>query len=85
MKKSGRIKIEGVQDTIATKPKKGRPFKYPFSALKVGQTFWVPDKDNYVALYVAVWRRNRASKDQEFVLAKGNRGDRPGFRVQRIK
>jgi len=80
-----KIKIEGVSDIFATKVKKGRPYKYPFLALKVGQTFWVPDKGNYVALYVAVWRRNRASKDQEFVLAKGGRNGRPGFRVQRIK
>jgi hypothetical protein len=85
MKKSGRIKIEGVQDVIATKPKKGRPFKYPFNALKVGQTFWVPDKNNYVALYVAVWRRNRVSKDQGFVLSRGDRNGRTGFRIQRIR
>jgi hypothetical protein len=85
MKKSGRIKIEGVQDIIATRPKKGRPFKYPFAALKVGQTFWVPDKKNYVALYVAVWRRNRVSKDQEFVLSRGDRNGRAGFRIQRTR
>ncbi len=80
-----KIKVEGVSDVFATKAKRGRPYKYPFLALQVGQTFWVPDKDNYVALYVAVWRRNRASKDREFVLARGDRGGRPGFRVQRTK
>lgn len=80
-----KIKIESVSDILATKVKKGRPFKYPFLALQVGQTFWVPDKDNYVALYVAVWRRNRASKDQEFRLFKGDRNGRPGFRIQRTK
>lgn len=80
-----KIKVEGVSDVFATKVKRGRPFKYPFAALKVGQTFWVPDKDNYVALYVAVWRRNRASKDQKFVLVKGDRNGKPGFRVQRTK
>ena len=85
MKKSGQIKIEGVQDTIATKPNLGRPFLYPFAALKVGQTFWVPDKNNHAALYVAVWRRNRVSKDQEFVLSRGDRNGRAGFRIQRTK
>ena len=80
-----KIKVEDVSDVLATKAKRGRPYKYPFAALKVGQTFWVPDKSNYVALYVAVWRRNRASKDQEFVLTRGDRGGSSGFRVQRIK
>lgn len=83
MKKA--IQIEEVRPIIQSNSKLGRPFKYPFAALKVGQTFWVPDKKNYVALYVAVWRRNRVSKDQEFVLSRGDRNGRAGFRIQRTR
>ena len=85
MKKVGRIKVEGVQAIITTSVKKGRPAKYPFDALKVGQTFWVPDNGGYTAIYVAVWRHNKVRTDQTFALMKGDRNGKPGFRVQRTK
>jgi hypothetical protein len=78
------IKVEGIQPIIAPNVKKGRPCTYPFAALKVGQTFWVPGKVNYTALYVAVWRRNRVNAEQQFVLTKGVKDGKSGFRVQRV-
>jgi hypothetical protein len=85
MKKAKSIQIEGVQPIIVSAPKQGRPYKYPFDALQVGQAFWVPDKEDYVNIYVAVWRRNKANKNQKFVLSKGDKNGKPGFRVQRTE
>lgn len=80
------VQIEGVQPIIKTRAKPGRPCKYPFDALKVGQTFWVTAAARpYVNLYVAVWRRNHANANQQFALTKGVKNGRQGYRVQRVK
>ena len=86
MKKAEQIQIENVQPIIITGAKPGRPYRYPFDALKVGQTFWLPDaRKCHVNIYMAVWRRNRKGTDRQFVLTKGIKDDKSGFRVQRIK
>jgi hypothetical protein len=80
------VQIEGVQPIIESGAKPGRPYKYPFDALKVGQTFWVNGASRpYVNLYVAVWRRNRANLNQKFALTKGVKNEKHGYRIQRTK
>jgi hypothetical protein len=80
------VQLENVQPIIKSGAKPGRPAKYPFAALKVGQAFWMNGKGKpYVNLYVAVWRRNKANAEQQFVLSKGEKDGRIGYRVQRIK
>jgi hypothetical protein len=80
------IQIEDIQPIVKSGSKPGRPYKYPFAALKVGQAFWVNGaRQPYVNLYVAVWRRNRVDVGRKFVLTKGVKEDREGYRVQRVK
>ena len=80
------VQIEGVQPIIKAVTKQGRPCKYPFSVLEVGQTFWVNAAARpYVNLYVATWRHNRANSGKQFVLIKGEKNGAKGYRVQRVK
>jgi len=80
------IEIEDVQPIKDAPTKQGRPFKYPFAALEVGQAFWVSEKaSRYVNLYVAKWRRNRVGDGRRFVMTKGTKDGRNGYRIQRVK
>jgi hypothetical protein len=86
IKKAGKVEVEGIQPIISTGIKQGRPFKYPFAALKVGQTFWATASvATYANVYMAVYRRNKAEGESKFTITKGVKDGKQGFRVQRIK
>jgi hypothetical protein len=85
-KKADKVEVEGVQPIISTGIKQGRPFKYPFAALKVGQTFWVTAAaKTYVNVYMACYRRNSSRGEARFTITKGEKNGAKGFRVQRVK
>ncbi len=82
-----KIELEPSHEIINTKHKKGRPYEYPFDALKeVGQSFFVPiELKKYSQVYMAVNNRNKNERDTVFVISKGERDGQEGYRVQRVK
>lgn len=80
------IQIEPTSPIVKQKTKVGRPSTYPWSQLtEKGMSFWLPsDTTTWTAIYVAVYRQNKKGKPQ-FVVTKGDKGERVGWRCQRVE
>jgi hypothetical protein len=86
------VTIEEKRPIIQKKVRRGRPFKYPYETLEVGQTFFVAGDGEAFEhkVYLSVRNINKAAKrdrkEPKFRMHRGEMmGSSKGIRVQRIR
>ena len=84
------ITVEEKRDIIEKEIRRGRPYRYPYQTIEVGQTFFVAGEGRSFnhKVYLSVYRVNRKAgkKGPRFEMHLNSKmGEMTGIRVQRVR